>query len=200
MLKHKWLYSVGIASLMFSVSGCGHQVRDVVHSPSELLPALLTVSDMPTELASTPVEWYENMRKVISDPAPPWENTLDPYLCDEAGVPAALTHDQVQLELTGGSIMEILLSADNAIDLYRELKDAYITCAGDTTPSYTRLEDIEEVGNESVTYKSADGIVTIAVFENNIMILKWWVGEFYDRVAGDYPGIVATAASKVEAL
>lgn len=197
--RRKTLMStIGLTGLLLGMSACGGGTS--THTASELLPALLTVGDLPAELNGTPVEWYENMRKVITSPAPPWENTLDPYLCAEAGTPAILAKDQAQLELTGGSIMQILVSSKDAKDLYIELDDAYKTCDGTATPSYAELIDFEEVGDESSTYKSGQGVVTIARVGNDIMILKWWVGEFYDQVADSYPGIVDTAIGKIESL
>lgn len=198
MLKRTLLIAFGMVGLVVGATGCGDSAK--VHTSSEMLTALLSVSDMPKELGSTPVEWNENMRKVITAPAAPWENTLDPYLCAEAGTPAALTKEQAQLELTGGSLMEILLSASDAKDLYKGLNDGYKKCIAGTTPTYTALTTGPSVGDESATYKSTQGVVTIARFGKDLMILKWWVGSYYDQVATYYPGIVTDAAKKVEAL
>lgn len=187
-----------LSALALTVASCGGGAP--TRSTDELLPALLTVSEMPAELASQPVEWYENMRKEIDNPSPPWEDTLDPYLCPDAGTPTALTKPQVQLELTGGSIMEILLSSKGAEALYSELEDAYGKCDSPNDPAYVPLTGIDAVGDESASFRSDRGVVTIARFGNDIMILKWWVGDFYEQVAADYPDIVATAAAKVEDL
>ena len=199
MLKPRVIIAIAVAGLSMGATACSDN-GGTVHTGTELLPALLSVSDMPTQIASQPVEWNENMRKVIAAPTAPWENTLDPYLCSEAGTPAALTKEQAQLELTGGSVMEILLSDSKSADLYKELKDAYGKCTGTTTPAYTALTGATEVGDESASYKSTQGVVTIARFGKDIMILKWWVGSFYDQAASYYPGIVTKAADKVEAL
>ena len=198
MAKSKLIAIAGIACLTFGLVSCGDNAK--VHTANELLPALLTVSDMPAELNSTPVEWHENMRTVITNPSAPWENTLDPYLCSEAGTPAALTKQQAQLELTGGSVMEILLSSSDAKNLYSELDDAYKKCAGTTTLAYVALPNFDVVGDESATFKSAKGVVTITRVGHDIMILKWWVGEYYEQVADDYPGIVDKAVEKLKAL
>lgn len=198
MLKKNLMAAIALAGLALGVTACADSAK--VHTSSQMLSALLSVSDMPKELASTPVEWYENMRKVITAPAAPWENTLDPYLCSEAGTPAALTKEQAQLELTGGSVMQILLSSSDAKSLYKGLDDGYKKCVAGTTPTYTALATGPDVGDESATYKTDQGVVTIARFGKDVMILKWWVGSFYDQVAADYPGIVKKAADKVEAL
>lgn len=198
MLKKNLLAVIAMAGLTLGITACGDSAK--VHTSSQMLSALLSVSDMPKELASTPVEWYENMRKVITAPAAPWENTLDPYLCAEAGTPAALTKEQAQLELTGGSVMQILLSSSDAKALYKGLDDGYKKCVAGTTPAYTALTTGPDVGDESATYKTDQGVVTIARFGKDVMILKWWVGSFYSQVAADYPGIVTKAADKVEAL
>lgn len=199
MVRKRWIAALCCTALVMGVTACSN-TSGTVHASNDLLPALLSVGDMPTEMASTPVEWTENMRKVIPNPTPPWENTLDPYLCTEAGTPTALTKEQAQLELTGGSVMEILLSDSKAKDLYIGLDDAYKKCTGTTTPAYSTLTGAPMVGDESASYKTAQGVVTIARFGKDIMILKWWVGSFYDQVASYYPGIVTKAADKVDAL
>lgn len=190
---------VAVVSLLTGLGACSDDDKGAtIHSGTQLLPALLTVDDLsffPSEW-----QWEENMRKVIPNPTPPWENTLDPYLCPEAGTPAILTKEQAQLELTGGSVMEILVSADNAPDLYSELDAAYGKCPTGASTAYTSLADPPKVGDESASYRTERGVVTIARFGKDVMILKWWVGKYFDQVSSYYPNLVTTAADKVDTL
>lgn len=182
--------------LLVVAQGCSDDDGAVVHSPAALRDALLTVDDV----VFIPAEWEENMRLVVEDPSPPWENVLDPYLCTEAGTPAALTLDQAQLELTGGSVMETLLSSEDADDLYDELNDAYLACDETSSLPYSVLNDGPAVGDESATYRSSLGVVTVARFGTDLMILKWWIGDFFDQTIQYYPDLVAAAATKVRAI
>lgn len=166
-----------------------------VHSSTEMQSVLLEVKDLsffPSEW-----QWEENMRKVIPAPV---ENTLDPYLCPEAGTPKALTTEQAQLELTGGSVMEILLSSKDAKSMYSELKDAYGKCIAGTSTAYTPLESAPTAGDESASYRTKQGVVTIARFDKDLMIFKWWVGDYWPQVSKYYPTLVATAAKKITDL
>lgn len=197
-MKVNRLLVAGAAMVMaMGMPSCGDNGSST-HTSDEMLSSLLSVSD----LSFFPAEWEfeENMRIVVPSPAPPWENTLDPYLCPEAGTPVALTMEQAQLELTGGSVMEILLSAKNAKSLYSELNDAYGKCVAGTSTAYTALPNPPTVGDESASYKTERGVVTIARFGTDLMILKWWVGKYYDQVSSYYPTLVTAAAEKVAKL
>lgn len=195
MFKARMLTGLACMGLALGLSACGDDSAKV-HTSSDLLPALLTVEDV----ASIPLEWEENMRKVIPNPTPPWENTLDPYLCTEAGTPAVLTKEQAQLELTGGSVMETLVSSKEAKDLYTELEGAYQKCITGTSLVYAPLVGAPDVGDESATFKSDLGVVTLARFGNDLMILKWWVGAYYDQVSTYLPTLITKASNKVQAL
>lgn len=186
-----------LLAVIIGMASCGDS-NSSVHSSTEMKSALLEVKDLnffPSEW-----EWEENMRKVIDNPVAPWENTLDPYLCPEAGTPKALTAEQAQLELTGGSVMEILLSSKDAKDMYTELNDAYGKCVTGTSTSYTALVSAPAVGDESASYRTKRGVVTIARFDKDLMILKWWVGDYWDKVSNYYSPLVSAAAKKVTDL
>jgi hypothetical protein len=192
-----WLAGISCLSIALGAVACGDDDEATpVHTPDELLGALLTLDDV----AFIPADWEENARAVVERPTPPYEGTLDPYLCSEAGTPALLTMPQAQLELTGGSVMEVLVAADDAGTLFQELDAAYGACDADSSVPYEPLSGIPSVGDESASYRTESGVVTIARFGTDLMILKWWAGEFYDDVAGYYPELVTTAAARVSGL
>lgn len=184
--------------LVAMLAACGDDQSGSMHTPDELLGVALTVDDM--SFAPSDWEWEENMRKVIEAPTPPWDGTLDPYLCSGATIPAVLLLDQVQVELTGGSVMEVLVSTDDAEKQFDLLDDAYQSCGPESSLVYEPLADVPAVGDESVSYRSRLGALTIARFGNDLMILKWWVGEYFDDVSSYYDDLVAVAASRVESL
>jgi hypothetical protein len=184
---------VGLAVL---ATGCGDDESTDLHTNDELVGALLTVDDV----AFIPAEWEENTRAFVESPTPPYEGTLDPYLCAEAGTPAMLTMPQAQLELTGGSVMETLLSSTDAEALYDELDAAYQACGAGTSPAYEPLDGVPAVGDESASYRSDLGVVTIARFGTDLMVLKWWVGDYFDEAIDSYPQLVTTAADRVTDL
>jgi hypothetical protein len=95
-------------------AGCGDDEPDV-HSTTQLLGALLTVDDV----KFIPTASEENTRAVVEGPNLPADGNLDPYLCSEAGIPMILTLPQAQLELTGSSVMEILVASKDAKGMYR---------------------------------------------------------------------------------
>jgi hypothetical protein len=190
-------HTLAALTLAVGLVACSES-KSSVHSSTEMQSALLEVKDLsffPSEW-----QWEENMRKVIPTPVAPWENTLDPYLCPEAGTPKVLTTEQAQLELTGGSVMEILLSSKDAKTLYGELKDAYGKCIAGTSTAYTPLDSAPTAGDESASYRTQRGVVTIARFDKDLMILKWWVGDYWPQVNKYYPNLVAAATKKVTDL
>lgn len=186
---------VGLAGTM---TACGDDNSTALPSDNKVLSALLSVDD----LDFLPAEWEfeENMRTMVDSPVAPWENTLDPYLCAEADVPAALTRKQAQLELTGGSVMEIIIPARDAADLYDDFAAAYAQCDSASTLPYASLNGVPAVGDESMSYQSSLGVVTIARFDTQLMIFKWWVGEYWSQVSQYYPQLVTAAADKLEDL
>jgi hypothetical protein len=186
---------LGLTGLVMVAAGCADDEPDV-HSADQLRGALLTVEDV----TFIPAESQENMRAVVKAPTPPFDGTLDPYLCSEAGVPMAATLPQAQLELTGSSVMEILLASKDAEGLYNELDAAYQACGAGTSLVYEPLADMPSVGDQSASYRSELGVVTIARFGTDLMVLKWWVGEFFDQAIELYPQLVTTAAERLTAL
>ncbi len=184
-----------LTGLTVFAGGCGDDEPDV-HNADLLLGALLTVEDV----TFIPTESQENMRDVVAAPAAPFDGTLDPYLCSEAGVPMALTLPQAQLELTGSSVMEILLASKDATGLYSELDGAYQACGAGTSLVYQPVADVPSVGDQSASYRSELGVVTIARFGTDLMVLKWWVGDSLDEAIGLYPQLVTTAAGRVTDL
>lgn len=186
---------VALSGLLAFAGGCGDDEPNV-HTADQLVDALLTVEDV----AFIPTESEENTRAVVEAPTPPFDGTLDPYLCSEAGVPMAVTLPQAQLELTGSSVMEILLASKDAEGLYHELDAAYQACGAGTSLVYEPLADVISVGDQSASYRSELGVVTIARFGTDLMVLKWWVGEYFDQLIELYPQLVTAAAERVTAL
>lgn len=187
-------------ALWFAVTlaACADDESGITHSPDELLGVALTVDDM--SFAPSDWEFEENMRKVIEAPTPPWDGTLDPYLCSGAAIPPVLLLDQVQVELTGGSVMQVLVSTDDAEQQFDLLDDAYQSCESDSSLAYEPLTGVPALGDESVSYRSRLGALTIARFGNDLMILKWWVGEYFDDVSSYYDDLVNVAATRLETL
>lgn len=177
--------------------GCGDD-EPATHTTDQLLGALLTVDDVTYIPGMDSVE--ENMRAVVENPAPPWENTLDPYLCTEAGTPMVLTLPQAQLELTGVSVMETLVASKDAEGLYSELDAAYKACGAASSLAYEPLAGVPSVGDESASYRSELGVVTIARFGTDLMVLKWMVGDYWDQAGQYYEQMVTTAAKHVTDL
>lgn len=186
---------LAVAGLAMFTIGCGDEAP-TVHTPEELLDALLTVDDV----AFIPADWQENTREVVEAPEAPFDGTLDPYLCSEAGIPAALTLPQAQVELTGADLMEILLGSKDAASLYEELDAAYQACGAGTSLVYEPLEGVPSVGDESASYVSDLGFVTIARVGTDLMVLKWLIQGDVDEGMPYYPQLVTTAADKVTAL
>jgi hypothetical protein len=196
--RWRWVMGVGCATLAFVGAACGDddESATAVHTAEELTGALLTIEDV----SFIPADWEENARGVVERPAPPYEGTLDPYLCAEAGTPALLTMPQAQLELTGGSVMEVLVATEDAERLYEELDAAYQACGADSSLPYEPLSGVPSPGDAAASYRSDLGVVTIARFGTDVMILKWWVGEYYDEAESYYPDLVTVAADRVGRL
>jgi hypothetical protein len=187
---------LALAGVAAFTSACGDDGSKSLHTNEQLRGALLTVADV----SFIPAEWEENMRDVVEAPKPPFEGTLDPYLCSEAGIPRMLTMPQAQLELTGGSAMEILLSSKDAPTLYNELDAAYKACGAGTSLEYKVLDGVPSIGDQSASYLSERGFVTIARFDTDLMVLKWLVGDFADQSIQYYPKMMTTAAKRVTDL
>ena len=187
-----------VAGLASAMTACGDDDGTSLPSDNKVLGALLSVDD----LGFLPDEWEfeENMRTMVDSPVAPWENTLDPYLCAEADVPAALTRKQAQLELTGASVMEIIIPARDANDLYDDFTTAYAQCGATSSLPYVSLAGVPAVGDESMSYQSSLGVVTIARFDTQLMVLKWWVGDYWSQVSQYYPQLITAAADKLEDL
>jgi hypothetical protein len=107
---------------------------------------------------------------------------------------------QAQLELTGSSVMETLLASKDAKGIYSELDAAYKACGAGTSLVYEPLADVPSVGDVSASYRSELGVVTIARFGTDLMVLKWMVGNSFDQAIALYPQLVTAAAARVTDL
>jgi hypothetical protein len=59
---------------------------------------------------------------------------------------------------------------------------------------------VPSVGDASASYRGELGVVTIARFGTDVMLLKWMVGENFDQGIQYYPQLVTTAAERVNSL
>lgn len=73
-------------------------------------------------------------------------------------------------------------------------------CIAGTSTAYTPLDSAPTAGDESASYRTKQGVVTIARFDKDLMILKWWVGDYWDKVSNYYSPLVSAAAKKVTDL
>jgi hypothetical protein len=182
--------------MLLALTACDDDEPQSRIDTQQLVSALVTIDDV----SFVPLDWEENTRAVVEAPVAPFDGTLDPYLCSEAGVPSALLLPQAQLELTGGGLMEILLVSDDATALYDELAAAYSSCGETSSLAYAPLAGVPAVGDESDSFSSELGFVTIARFGDTLMIVKWMVGENTEEAMEYYPQLVTTAVGKIAEL
>lgn len=188
-----------VAGLAVFIVGCGDDEKTTdLHSKDQLLGALLTVDDV-AFIPGLPDD-FDADTKWVEAPKSPREGILDPILCNEAGTPSALTLPQAQVELAGINLMEVLLSSSNAGKLFDELVAAYATCGADSSLAYEQLAGAPAAGDESQSYRCKLGLVTIARFGNDLLILRWMVQFDTDLAIPYYPQMVTTVADKITAL
>jgi hypothetical protein len=187
------------AVLTIVAAGCGDDAAPADRrSAEQLLGALLTVDDV-AFIPGLP-EDFDDDPKWVEAPAAPWDGTLDPVLCSEAGTPSALTLPQAQTELAGINLMEVLLSSSDAGKLFDELAAAYTACDTDSSLPYAALADAPAIGDESESYRCELGLATIARFGNDVLILRWMVQADTDLAIPYYPEMLNTIAAKITAL
>jgi hypothetical protein len=190
-------WAVGVLAVV--AAGCGDDAATPdLHSSEELLGALLTVEDVGF-IPDLPEDFDDDPRWVAA-PIAPWDGTLDPVLCAEAGIPSALMLPQAQTELAGINLMEVLLSSSEAGKLFDELAAAYTACDADSTLEYAPLVDAPAIGDESESYRCELGLATIARFGDDILMLRWMVQADTDLAIPYYPQMLATTAAKITAL
>jgi hypothetical protein len=136
----------------------------------------------------------------VEAPVAPWDGTLDPVLCAEAGTPEVLTLPQAQAELAGINLMQVLVSSSDAADLFDELAAAYAACGNDSSLPYVPLADAPVIGDESESYRCELGLATIARFGTDILILRWMVQADTDLAIPFYPEMLNTTAAKITAM
>lgn len=188
-----------VAVLTVVAAGCGDDTATTdLHSLEQLLGALLTVDDVGF-IPDLPEE-FDDDPKWVEAPIAPWEGTLDPVLCTEAGTPAALTPPQAQTELAGITLMQVLLSSSEAGELFDDLAAAYAACDADSSLEHAPLADVPAIGDESESYRGDLSLATIARLCNDALILRWMVQADTDLAIPYYPQMLNTTASKITAL
>ncbi len=143
------------------VAGCSSDPPEQVvpHTPDQLLPALLTVTDVGAD-------WTQNGRLVIAAPTPPFDQQLDFTPCPKATVPQFTADPQAEVELMGPSDgigrptwQQAALAATDADILFDDAVAAYTSClpggsaADPSSWTGTRIAAARVLGDESATFR-----------------------------------------------
>ncbi len=210
-----------VALVAIVLTGCSSDPPEAVvaHTPEQLLPALLTVSDLGAE-------WTQNGRLVIAAPVAPFDEQLDFTPCPKATVPQLTADPQAQVELMGPSDgvgrptwQQAALAATDADVLFDDAVASYVSClpggsaADDGSWTGTRVAAARVLADESATFRMQltseiddnilTAMVTIARTGTDLTVLRQLLvhpAGSADIALADHERITAIAVQHLAAL